>query len=123
MRLQPPVYISNCFKIKQNLAAGDLRLRKNDRFFINIAALCKDPKQWQRPSEFLPERFDPTSPLSLTPDWKQRNPFAFSLFLGGHGTCLGKTFFEEISSKVVPLLFKTFNFKLANEKTVLPFDK
>ena len=120
MRLQPPVYISSGIRVTQDLVAGDLHLRKNDCLFINIAALCQDQTQWQRPSEFLPERFDASSPLSLTPDCKPRNPFAFSPFLGGHRICLGKTFVEEISRKTVPILFRTFNFKLADENAALP---
>ena len=31
-------------------------------------------KEWQRPREFLPDRFDPNSPLFLTPDGKKRKP-------------------------------------------------
>jgi len=47
---------------------------------------------WQRPHEFLPERFDPNDPLYLTEEGKQRNTFAYFPFLGGQRICLGKTF-------------------------------
>lgn len=120
MRLQPPVYISSGVRVTKDLVAAGLHLRKNDCLFINIAALCQDPTQWQRPSEFLPERFDPLSPLYLAPNGKPRNPFAFSPFLGGQRICLGKTFVEEVSRKTVPALFRVFDFKLSKHDADLP---
>ena len=96
-----------------------LKIRAGDCIWIHLAAMCKDPDQWQRPQEFLPERFDPTHPLALTPKGSKRSPFAFSPFLAGHRICLGKTFIEEVSKETVPLLLRVFDFDL---NQAIPFN-
>jgi cytochrome P450 len=44
--------------------------------------------------EFLPERFDHSSPLSLTPGGKKRHPMSWVPFHGGSRVCFGKTLAE-----------------------------
>jgi len=63
-------------------------------FVINFDLLHTNSSQWQRPMEFLPERFNPQSPLYLTPDGKKRNPFSWCPFAGGKRVCFGKTLAE-----------------------------
>ena len=56
--------------------------------------LHRNSSQWQRPHEFLPERFDSSDPLSLTPAGMKRSPGSFAPFNGGKRICLGKNFAE-----------------------------
>jgi len=78
----------------QDVEAGGLNIRRGDMMMICMAALCKNPEEWQQPNQFIPERFDNSNPISLTPSGKKRNPYSFSPFLGGSRICLGKTFVE-----------------------------
>jgi len=52
--------------------------------------------QWQKPHEFIPERFDHSDPLSLTPDGKRRSPYALIPFSGGKRVCSGKVFADAV---------------------------
>ena len=61
---------------------------------VNIYALHYNPSEWQRPNEFLPQRFDPADPLYLTPSGKKRHTYSFVPFNGGRRICFGKTFAE-----------------------------
>jgi len=44
--------------------------------------------------EMIPERFDHSDPISLTPAGKKRNPASFAAFLGGPRVCFGKILAE-----------------------------
>jgi len=61
-------------------------------------------EQWQKPHEFLPERFDHSNQLSLTPSGKKRSPYALIPFSGGRRTCAGKTFAEAVLKTTAALL-------------------
>ena len=63
---------------------------------INQYALAHNAEQWQKPFEFIPERFDNSNPVSLTPGGKKRNPYSFVPFGGGKRVCFGKTFAETV---------------------------
>ena len=71
---------------------GKYRLLKGTDLFFDIYALSRLPEQWQKPNEFILERFDPESPLSLTPSGKKRHAMSFVSFGVGNRTCAGKTF-------------------------------
>ena len=75
-------------------------IKKGQAFAIDANALHYDRTQWQKPQEFIPERFDPSSPMSLTPSGKNRHPNALSPFSGGKRVCFGKTF-AETSMKII----------------------
>ena len=71
---------------------------------------------WQRPREFIPERFDNSNPLSLTPRGQKRNPFAWIPFNGGKRTCLGKTFADNALKTMGIYLTTYFDFKLLDKR-------
>ena len=101
--------------------AAGLKIRKGDSITVAMSYMGRDPDQWIRPHEFLPERFDTRSELSLTPKGDKRNPFSFSPFLGGMRICLGKTFVESVSKVMLPVLLTKFEFELPDaENFVLP---
>ena len=70
MRYRPAAALSQFYFPKKDVTLGKKKqynLKKDDMIVINIEAIHHDLSQWQRPNEFLPERFDHTDPLSLTP--------------------------------------------------------
>ena len=101
-----PVYFT-----KEGGTLGKYKVDTTTEIAIIFHALHTNAKQWQRPHEFLPERFDKESPLYLTPDGKKRHPFAFAGFNGGKRVCFGKTFAEATIKIVVTYLTAYFNFE------------
>jgi len=109
--------------MSETLKAGNLTIRKGDPISINMARLHNNPKEWQKPEKFIPERFDPTSPFYLTPLGTRRNTYSFGPFLGGQRICIGKTFIEVISKLTVPTLLSrfTFAFKERVDRESMPY--
>ena len=92
------------------MLAKKLRVKKGDRVRILNWALHTHSDQWQRPHEFLPERFDPESDLYLTPSGKKRNPVCWVPFSSGKRICFGKTFAEANLKFLVTYLTQYFDF-------------
>jgi cytochrome P450 len=86
------------FKTDQQV--GGLNVRGGDEMLIHIWGLHHDPKQWQTPHIFIPERFDPDKKQALTPEGKKRDPNSYLPFLGGHRICFGKRFAEVVAKTV-----------------------
>lgn len=41
----------------QNCQVGGYDIPSNARVFVNVHAICRDPAVWERPVEFVPQRF------------------------------------------------------------------
>lgn len=78
--------------LDQDMKIGHLNIRKDTTIIAKIEALHKNSAEWQRPYEFLPQRWDKGDPVSLRPDGKSRNNYSFLPFMGGKRICFGKTF-------------------------------
>ena len=72
--------------------------------------------EWQRPKEFLPERFDMSSKLSLTPDGKKRSPMSWLPFNGGQRICFGKTFAEANLKIAVSYMTQYFDMEFVEKE-------
>lgn len=83
---------------------------------MNMQAIMRDPKQWIRPREFNPARFDPNSEMYKRPDGRPRNPLAFCPFSGGRRICAGKTFAEIMLNITIPLIYYHFEFEFTSEE-------
>lgn len=111
MRLHPPAPLSSTSCFSKDITINGVHFPKDSAFYINITNMNRDSEEWQRPDEFLPDRFDSESPLYARPDGGKRNPLTFSPFLGGKRICLGKTFAETTIRLTLPLLFYHFDFE------------
>ena len=101
---------------------GDMWFKKGDIFEVNFTALHYDKVQWQRPHEFIPERFDCTNPLSLKPNGQKRSPSAWVPFAAGHRACFGKVLGEACCAAICSYLTQAFEFEFVDTKflTELP---
>ena len=109
------------FKEDVNLA-GKFTVKAGDRIRVLNWGLHKNSAEWQRPHEFLPERFDTESPLYLTPSGKKRNPMSWAPFSGGKRICFGKTFAESNLKIMLTYFTQFFDFEYV-DKTLYPGDK
>ena len=114
LRIETPVFYTTTMMFTEDVDICGITLKKYDSFQIDNNDLHNDPAQWQNPSRYIPERFDPTSPYFLTPSGKKRHPMSFVPFLGGKRICLGKTFAEVAARLVGPGLFYQFDFEFVN---------
>lgn len=64
--MQPPAPNSTNLILSQDAKVGDLYLKEGDEFMVNFEALHFNASQWPNPYEFIPERFDASSPYFLT---------------------------------------------------------
>lgn len=99
LRILPASPQSQYYECTDDVKLGKFKFDKGDLFAVVIEPFSYNPTQWQRPLEFLPERFDHNDPLYLTPDGKKRHSFAMIPFFGGPRICFGKTL-AEITMKV-----------------------
>ena len=96
--MNPPAPATSPAHFERDVKLGGIDVKAYEGLFINIIGLHMNQSQWQRPTEFLPDRFDPAHPLSKTPSGQKRHTFAWLPFNGGKRICFGKTF-AEISLK------------------------
>ena len=89
--------------------------------WINYDGLHFNPREWQRPREFLPDRFDHENPLSLTPDGRKRHSHSWVPFHGGKRICFGKTFAELTTKIVATYLTQYFDLEMADKKYATQF--
>ena len=94
LRYQPPGGITPFVFDRDVTLANKLTVKKGDTVRVMHWYMHKSTDQWQRPHEYLPDRFDPESPLYLTPSGKKRNTMSYVPWSAGKRVCFGKTFAE-----------------------------
>lgn len=116
LRIEPPVSITSQLTVNETVTlCNKYTIPKNWPVIFSIFNLQRNEKEWQQPNEFLPERWDPNSPLYLTPDGKKRKPASFGPFLGGRRICLGKTLAENLAKIIIPIIISQVQFKFEKE--------
>ena len=116
LRIEPPVTLTSNLTVSETVTlAGKYTIPEGWPIVFNLFNLHRNPKEWQRPDEFLPERWDHSHPLYLTPDGKKRNPASFGPFLGGRRVCLGKTLAENLAKVFIPMIISLVDFKFQND--------
>ena len=108
--------------LTKDAKVGDLNLKAEDDFMVSMRALHYNANEWQKPHQFIPERFDTSNPISLTPNGKKRNPVSHSPFSGGARKCLGKSLAESTMIMIASYLSQHFNFEFVDKKfeNILP---
>ena len=116
MRIQPPAATSVFYDIVEDVKLGKYEFKKGDMFVVNFHGTGHNPTEWQRPTEFLPERFDHANPLSLTPDGKKRSSYSWTPFHGGNRVCFGKTLAEGELKLLATFMGQKFDFEFEDAK-------
>ena len=116
LRFHAPIPSNTPVTLDQESSIGKYKVKPSTEMVINFHGLHMNADHWQRPKEFLPQRFDKDDPLSLSPDGKKRHAFAWAPFNGGRRVCFGKTFAEATMKILATYLTSHFNFEHENEK-------
>ena len=88
---------------------------------MDIYGLHHNKKQWIDHDQFIPERFDPSSPYALTPTGEKRDTFSFLPFIGGKRVCLGKSFADLLGRTVLSSLVHAFDFEFEDDAFMTKF--
>jgi cytochrome P450 len=109
LRLHPPLPLSVPRETITSVKIGGYDISAKTKVFVNTWAIQRDPKVWERPEEFIPERFE-DSPM----DYKGQD-FEFIPFGGGRRGCPGMTFGVAAVENVVANLLCWYDWKLLGE--------
>ena len=119
LRFQTSNPTSTAATLERDSKIGKFQLKAGDVIYVNLQGLHRHRAQWQRPFEFLPERFDPASPLALARDGSKRRAMAYLPFMAGKRACFGKTVAELILKTVALYMSQYFEMELV-EKVKYP---
>ena len=84
MRLYPPAYVFSR-AVKEDDVIGGFRIPGGTMVDLSPYVTHRHPDFWERPDEFLPERFAPEASA-------QRPRYAYFPFSGGPRQCIGNGF-------------------------------
>ncbi|XWS59215.1 hypothetical protein CRYUN_Cryun08bG0102400 [Craigia yunnanensis] len=115
LRLHPggPLVVRESTK---DCTIGGYEIPEGTRLFVNVWALGRDPKQWENPLEFIPERF-------LSEEWRQgKNQFLdvrgqhFSLlpFGSGRRSCPGASLALQVVPTVPGIIIQCFDWNVGD---------
>ena len=114
LRIDPPAVETVPYKALQDVKICGIPIPKDSIIAFNQLARHYNPEEWSDPHKFIPERFDPTSPLFNKPkgDSKSRDSISFSPFSFGMRSCPGLALaMLEIKIGIITLLSK-FKFEV-----------
>lgn len=107
MRLYPPIWIiERCALADDELE--NYKIPKNSIVVISPYTIQRDPRYWQDPEKFFPERFLPQHS-------KNRPKHAFIPFGAGPRTCIGKLLAMMFSKMILTRVLQRFEIKLAQQ--------
>ena len=107
---------THTYFFKKDTKVGWMNVKAYQTLQINIHGLHMNKEQWQRPEEFLPDRFDPSHPLSKTASGQKRHPQAFLPFSAGSRVCFGKNFAELHGTAVLTMFAQRFDMSFVDKE-------
>lgn len=116
LRLHAPVPLLVPRKTSTNVKLGGFDIPSKMTVYVNAWAIQTDPKLWDQPEEFLPERF-----LKSSDDFKGQD-FHFIPFGDGRRGCPGMTFGIASAEYVIANLLYHFNWELPGGEVMKDLD-
>ena len=75
-----------------------------------------NPEYWHKPTEYLPERFDPESELFYKPGTKEmRHPKSLNSFSCGKRKCVGQALALQSAKVILVQLLNKLNFEVIDD--------
>ncbi len=112
MRLHPPAYVLGREAIRDTSVAGH-GVPKGWTVFMAQTVLHRDPRWWDEPEKFRPERW-------LDGSTKDLPKFAYFPFGGGPRICIGNTFAMMETIIVLAEVARRFHFERTETEPLLP---
>ncbi|MBL4657972.1 MAG: cytochrome P450 [Flavobacteriales bacterium] len=102
MRLFPPAWIIERHALADDQVGG-YRIAKGDEVMMSPYVMHRDPKYWESPDEFNPDRFS-------SENSKARDKYAYYPFGGGPRFCIGSNFALLEMQLVLAILCQKYSF-------------
>ncbi|CAL9097010.1 unnamed protein product [Musa acuminata var. zebrina] len=116
LRLHPPVPLLLPRECRETCEVLGYQIPEKTRVFVNVWALGRDPRYWDNPTEFEPERFERRNSMV---DFKGTN-FEFLPFGAGRRICPGMSFgLKSIKLSLASLLYN-FDWELPSGDEGMP---
>jgi cytochrome P450 len=112
MRLHPPAYLLGREAIRDTEVGGH-RVRKGVTVFMAQWVAHRDPRWWDQPDKFRPERW-------LDGSTKNLPKFAYFPFGGGPRICIGNTFAMMETVVVLAEVARRFHFERTSSEPIPP---
>ncbi|KAF3438674.1 hypothetical protein FNV43_RR21438 [Rhamnella rubrinervis] len=106
LRLHTPVPLLVPRVSRTQVKINGYEIQAGSQVYINAWAIGRDPRSWERPDEFYPERF-----LNSDVDYKGHN-FELVPFGAGRRSCPGRVFAMAINELALENLVHRFDWKL-----------
>ncbi|XP_016998054.2 uncharacterized protein [Drosophila takahashii] len=101
MRLYPSIPIMGRQTIQETELDNGLILPKRCQINIHVFDIHRNPKYWDSPEEFRPERF-------LPENCQERHPYAYIPFSGGQRNCIGQKYAMQEMKTLLVVILKQF---------------
>lgn len=92
---------------------GGYHIPSGSLLFLSQYLVHRHPNFWERPSEFIPERFDPNQPNEAT-------RHAYLPFGGGTRQCIGSQFAMMEASFIIAILLQRFDISARSSEVIEP---
>ncbi|CAB4403344.1 unnamed protein product [Rhizophagus irregularis] len=103
LRIHPPVPVITFRKLKKPVKIDKYTLPINTTLLVNAWQIHHDPKYWENPKQYNPERF-----LNN----EKRHPFAWIPFSAGPRNCIGQNFSLMEQKVIISMLLLKYNWTL-----------
>ena len=114
LRLYPAAPLSAPREAMEDCTVAGFHIPAGTRLLVNLWKLMRDPNVWEKPSEFVPERF-----LNEHADFDVRGQdFEFIPFASGRRMCPGVTFALQILHLALARLLHGFELGTVSDKPV-----
>ncbi|XP_070134201.1 probable cytochrome P450 4p2 isoform X1 [Drosophila bipectinata] len=114
MRLYPSIPLMCRETIQETELFNGLILPKGSQISIHVFDIHRNPKYWDNPNEFHPERF-------LPENYQNRHTYAFIPFSAGQRNCLGQKYAMQQMKTLMVVVLKKFRILPAMEPQSIIF--
>jgi len=112
MRLYPPAWVTTR-EVIENIELGDYPIHKGSIVIMSMYTMHRDPRYWEEPDQFRPERF--------APGWEDCIPkYAYFPFGGGPRVCIGNQFAMMEASLILATIISRFHLTLVPNQQIVP---
>jgi len=116
LRLRSPGYVNYRYTLRDAELCGHA-MPEGTWIFASQYITHQDPRVWNAPHIFRPERFAQDSPEA---PWNRKDEIPFFPFGGGIFFCLGKNFAVNEAALLVAVLYQHFKFSIPGERARFP---